>query len=51
MLTKIERLISMKLPAVCVIVIVFYFAFEALDSADQHVIWLNPFSEFVQCWV
>ncbi len=43
MLTRVERLISTKLPAVCVAVIVFCFVFEALDSADQHVIRLNQF--------
>ena len=44
MLTKIERLISTKLPAISAVVIVFYLVFEALDSADQHVIWLKPFA-------
>ena len=44
MLTKIERLISKNLLAICVLVVVFYVAFEALDGFDQHVTWLKPFA-------
>jgi hypothetical protein len=44
MLTKLERLISKNLLAICFLVVTLYFAFEVLDSIDQNVGSLKPFA-------